>query len=415
MKFFGRKTAGQAVSRQHPPALPPGDGFYSKQDGEPPLDDRPESSAGPVDGRTSRHHSGRQENSNRAGRRAIGFLLLRGALIIILLVGGFILLRQLPDRLAESSEKKQRQREADSVQMNQTIAETPAENGAGAAAVRGSQLGTRLEKWALAERNLRAAEALALKGMNDEAVVRLNQALRAVPDNRAAQQLLMNIYLSEGAYAAAIPLGIRLLDQDSRQREIKIKLLTALRETGQAGPGLKLADQLLEEQPDNITVLETAAAFCMALGDPDRALGLFSRILQNDDHSKAALRGCAEIYRSREKWKTAASYYLKLAGGAAEPAVYYGLALCYAQLQDAENAVVFLGQAATLYGKPVVASWLRDPGFDPVRETVDFRSLAKQVMGIEPRRDETGKTAPAPDLVQKRPEQPDSETLPLDR
>jgi hypothetical protein len=62
------------------------------------------------------------------------------------------------------------------------------------------------------------------------------------------------------------------------------------------------------------------------------------------------------------------------------------LARCYAQLAQAGKAVVFLGQAASLFGETVIASWLRDTGFDSVRETVEFRSFADRVVGIETRK-----------------------------
>ena len=39
-----------------------------------------------------------------------------------------------------------------------------------------------------------------------------------------------------------------------------------------------------------------------------------------------------------------------------------------------------------IFGAAAISPWLRDAGFDPVRETVEFRSFADRVVGSETRK-----------------------------
>jgi hypothetical protein len=59
----------------------------------------------------------------------------------------------------------------------------------------------------------------------------------------------------------------------------------------------------------------------------------------------------------------------------------------YAQLEEAGKAVIFLGQAASLFGDGTVGAWLRsDLGeFDPIRETTEYRAFADTIVGVEQR------------------------------
>ena len=46
-----------------------------------------------------------------------------------------------------------------------------------------------------------------------------------------------------------------------------------------------------------------------------------------------------------------------------------------------------MGQAASLYGESEVSSWMRSDlaSFDPILETVEYRSFADRIMGEEAR------------------------------
>ncbi len=391
MKLFGKKNTQTAKVSPRTARSVPADNFYSQHAGETPLDDYSAGSGGRQTHRTSRHSPARirEETSNRASNKAIAILLFRTVLIVVLLVAGFVALKWALSLLDKPSEKKQQQWAANAMRMEKSS--TTGELPAGAAepsaqAVSAALIKQRLAQWEQTEQHLRSAESLSRRGINDEAAGRLGQALRITPDNREAQQMLVDIYMLQGLYAEAVPLCIRLLDQDSRQPALQMNLLRALQESSQVEAGLVLAERLLLDQPNNQMVLSIAATGQLWQGNQEAALALFERVLKNDPKNTEALENCGKIYFAQNDPQKTVPYYLELVRLDPQPDYYQMLARCYAQLAQAGKAVVFLGQAASLFGETTISLWLRDAGFDSVRETVEFRSFADRVVGVETRK-----------------------------
>jgi tetratricopeptide (TPR) repeat protein len=139
---------------------------------------------------------------------------------------------------------------------------------------------------------------------------------------------------------------------------------------------------------------------------------LFKRVLENDDKNIDALQGCGKIYFDQNDYQNAVPYYLELTKLDPKPDYYQMLARCYAQQNDAGKAVIFMGQAASLFGGETVSSWFRDPLFDPVREISEFRSFTDRIIGVESRKAieaiskrEAEEKVEAPEL--ELPKQPD--------
>lgn len=403
MKFFRKKHTGESDSRPQAAKPDPERSFYTTHAGEAPLDEYFDAASFRQTHRTSRHSpSRRRENSNRASRWSVFLLLFRTALILLLLIGGFIVLKLGLSRMEAPSERKQQEWEAKAERMTKAPGAASVQAAAvQVPAVSPELISQRLEQWEQTGRYLRSAESLSRQGIDDEAIQRLQQALRVSPDNQAAQRMLLDIYMRRGLHAAAIPFCIRLLDQDSDQPELQMKLLQALQASGQTAAGLVLAEKMLEDQPNNLTMLSFTAAGRLALGNTNSALALFERMLENDDQNKDALKNCGNIYFEQGDYPKAAARYLELVRVDARPEHYQMLARCYARQNDPGKAVVFMGQAASLFGEATVSPWLRDTQLDTVRESVAFRSFADRIVGIETRkaieainRREAEKTAP---------------------
>jgi tetratricopeptide (TPR) repeat protein len=97
------------------------------------------------------------------------------------------------------------------------------------------------------------------------------------------------------------------------------------------------------------------------------------------------LQGCGKIYFDQNDYQNAVPYYLELTKLDPRLDYYQMLARCYAQQNEAGKAVIFMGQAAGLFGGVTISSWFRDPLFDPVRETTEFRSFTDRIIGVESR------------------------------
>jgi tetratricopeptide (TPR) repeat protein len=177
-----------------------------------------------------------------------------------------------------------------------------------------------------------------------------------------------------------------VLDQNSQQPNLQMSLLEALMASGQNAAGVTLADRILLDQPNNVTVLSLAAAGQIKTGNKEAALVLFKRVLENDVKNKAALQGCGKIYFDQNDYQSVIPYYLELTKLDPKPDYYQMLARCYAQQNEAGKAVIFMGQATGLFGGGAVSSWFSDPLFDPVRETSEFRAFTDRIIGVESRK-----------------------------
>jgi tetratricopeptide (TPR) repeat protein len=383
MKIFRKKNKNPSLDHPQSAKTAANHGGYSKHTGEVPLDEYFDASNARHIQHTSRHSPARRrENDNRASRWAISMLLFRGVLIVLLLTVGFVVLKLVLNRMEEPSERQKQQWEAKASRMEVSSTKVSAVSPAG---VGPEGIKQRLDLWEQARRHLRSADALNRQGIDDDAIQRLDQALRVMPESQVAQQMLVDIYLRKGRYAEAVPVCIRLLDQDSDKPELQMKLLQALQASGQTEAGLVLAQRMLEDRPNDLNILSIAAAGQVGLGDTDAALGLFGRMLNNDTKNKEALKNCGEIYFKRGAYQQAVPYYLDLVRLDSKPEYYQMLARCYAQQNEAGKAIIFMGQASSLFGSSAVAPWLKETVFDPVRETVEFRSFADRIIGIETR------------------------------
>jgi len=285
------------------------------------------------------------------------------------------------------SEKEQQQWEINAELMEKVpgVSSILPEEMDGKTSINKEFLAERISRWEKTERHLRAADALDRRGIEGDAILHLEQALETSPDSREALWTLAELYISSGNRTAAIPLCVRLLDQDSTQWEVKLLLLRALQAGEETEMSVLLSDQMLRQQPGDLGVLEMAAYAHAAEGNTDVALGLYKRILEDDPEHLLALEGIGYIYQWREEWIKAIPYYLELLKFDPRAEHYLALARCYAQQDDAGKTVIFLGQAAGLYGGTTVSSWLSNPELDPVRETADFRSFVDRIVGEQTR------------------------------
>jgi len=357
--------------------------FYSQHPGEAPLSEEELSAnRGDRTRRTSRHNLGRREGSDNRSHRAVLLLLLRTGLIIFLIAGTLFVLKKAANYLSEPSVEQKADWEA-----KRTVNTVVSLDAADAAETRvdAALLCERIESWTLADRQMRAAQDLIRHRNHDEAFRRLQRILQAAPRHNEAQRLLADLLLQRGEYEQTKPLLVSLLDKNPEDSEAAAQLLNAFVQTGDHASTLALADWLPEKML-TADVMASVALSYMALEKYEQAQGLFKRILALDGKNITALEGLGRLRRMAEDYEGAVPYYQELIQLDSRPEYYRAVAICYAQLEEAGKAIVFMGQAFSLYGSAQVGGWLRQPEFDVVRETVEFRSLADRVVGTEQRK-----------------------------
>lgn len=390
MKLFRKKkTPSSSPSRPNFAGADSENHFYSRNT-EVPLDGSSKGGDTNRIQRTSRHRTParRRENSNRASNKAVFMLLFRAVLIVVLLAGGFFALKWWLDGLSEPSEREKEKWAENAVRMENagSVAEVSEPVAVADQAVTPEWIQQRMEQWALVEQSMRTADAFDRRGIDADAGLRLEQVLKMMPNNRAAQKMLAEIYDRNGRYAEAVPLYIRMLDSEGFLPELQMKLLMALQKSGQTDSGLVMAERMLLDQPRNVELLLMSAEGQLAKGNPDAALKRFAEVLAVEDDNRRALERCGEICFSRNDYEHALPHYLALLKKDPKPEEYRRLSICYAQRNEAGRSVVCMGQASALFGEAQVSSWLKDPLFDSIRESVDFRSFADRLIGVENRK-----------------------------
>lgn len=390
MKKFLRRKKKASEQADALVSEPEESGLYDRQVSDEPLDEYADGYGRQIR-RTSQHSPARRrENSNRASDREILFLLLRAGAVLAAVAIGFFALKFVLGRLSKPSEEQKQRWEQEAAMMEQGGQDAgpvvPEITVVGLSEIDEAFVQTKLSNWKVSERQVRSAEALERRGMLDQAAERLLQALSAAPQNRPAQRLLLKIYNQTQDYPAVVALCLRLLDQDSRDHEVKQHLLRALQKTGELQGAVLLGQDLLEDEPSDVAVLEIVAPAQEQLGMIDDALTSYDLILRQSPLSQSALEGLGRLNEQAGAWQEAIPYYLNLVKQDPLPEYYHALARCYAQLGEENKAVIFLGQASSLFGENEVSSWLGEALLDPIREGASFRSFADRVVGTEARK-----------------------------
>ncbi|MBM4152376.1 MAG: tetratricopeptide repeat protein [Kiritimatiellaceae bacterium] len=390
MKIFrSKKKTPPPSSQPHVSKSELEQSFYSRAAGEVPLDDAYRSTATRQTQRTSRHSPGRRrETSNRASNRAIFWLLFRTAAIVVSLAVGFFALKWGLNKIDEPTTEEQLL--AESVPAIENIKPTivsstnpslPAE-----LTVTPTTLEKQIQHWDASARDFRSAETFYRRGIDEDAVQKLGQILNVMPNHRTSLKMLMDIYIQRELFAEAVPLCIRLLEQEGSQPELQLTLLTTLQKSGQTGSALTLATHLLNNQPNHLTILSIAAEGHLQMGDTNAALPLFEKIISLDPQHTNALKACGEIYYSKGDYARATTHFTELIQQDPKLSHFAFLASCYAQQTNAGQCILTLGQAANRYSPAEVGSVLQDPVFNSIRETIDFRAFTDRMVGINNRK-----------------------------
>jgi tetratricopeptide (TPR) repeat protein len=382
MKKFGKKSDRPDRKEPESPATPDTESsFYVQPDREAPLNEY-SSHRGPQAHRSSRHTTARRrENNVRATDWQLARLTLKIIMVPVLLGVGYFGLKMAVNHFSKPHEETLAQWDDDLqlMDMGAAAGKVAADFGDKAS------METFLEQLKQVQDFLESAAVLKQGGMNDEAVDRLEQALDIAPASFAVKKNLLELYMQQGRYEDVVPLSGRMLAQDASSQEAKSALLTALYETGRTEASVVLAERMLAQDPGDIHVMEVAAYSYAAQGRADEALQMYKQILEREPTHLLALEGAGTLHEWRKEWAKALPYDMELVRLDPQAKRYRVLAVNYAQQDQAGKTAIFLGQAFSLYGVETVAPWLNDPGFDPVREAVDFRSLADQIVGAKAR------------------------------
>jgi tetratricopeptide (TPR) repeat protein len=127
-------------------------------------------------------------------------------------------------------------------------------------------------------------------------------ACQTVPEDIATEYYnIANAYFDVEDYEQAIIYYNKALNDDHPQiNKIKYNLSIAYMESARVSEALGLIDALLEQDPDNLQVLHSRAYGHYLLGDDEKAVDVYNRILQIFEYDSQALLNKARLLKDTE-------------------------------------------------------------------------------------------------------------------
>ena len=139
---------------------------------------------------------------------------------------------------------------------------------------------------------------------------------------------------------------------------------------------LAVAKWILETDPNSIDANEIAANAYLNTDRKGLAVSHLRKIVLIERDNPFAKNKLAMTYTQMGEHVKAIQLFSELlADNTADSMTYYNLAVCYAKMSDANQAVETLTRATSLFGRDFVRSWLQSPDFDNIRNERIFLAL----------------------------------------
>ena len=262
----------------------------------------------------------------------------------------------------------------------------------------------RVERWREADRLVRSADALLLRSIHDQAIVRCQDALRLDPAHMGALERLGQLYFEKENYIEAVNAYIRLLSVDPSRLEVQKKLIQALDAFGDADAVMYMAEWYLDENLFDADIQLCLANARYAREEFTEAAEAYAQVLRNSPRDASALTRQAASYMQVGQYEKALVPLEVLRQNNYRRQEYYKqIAVCNAQLLRSKESVQTLGRAAMLFETRIVLGWLQDPQFDPIRTDRTFQSFADRIGGEEFRLSLEKMAAEQPKRTEKLP------------
>jgi tetratricopeptide (TPR) repeat protein len=190
------------------------------------------------------------------------------------------------------------------------------------------------------ELNFNLAEIYKEQDRLDDALVSINRAISAVPDQIVYQCFRVTLLSRLERYEEVITAAKESLLVDPEHWHSYDQLLRALSELGRVKEGEKEADALIDRYPRESDALECAGRYFYAEGNYERSLKLFTRALTIDSKSIEACYGRGLTYFEMDNFAAATKDFKKVvARDANSIGAHCRLSDSFLQLKEYEQAV----------------------------------------------------------------------------
>jgi tetratricopeptide (TPR) repeat protein len=185
-------------------------------------------------------------------------------------------------------------------------------------------------------------------GKRDDAKAFLDQVLKANPSNTTANMLLGMVYESEGAKDKADTAFQNAISTNPNSSEARLRYAQMLVVRGNDGEALKTLQDGLSRNPDDIVLMLGVALVDQYVGDYDKAIDEYDRILKRQPRVDVAANNLASLLTDHRKDKASYERALNLALRFADSNVPYfldTLGWVYYKLDQADQSLPLLKKA----------------------------------------------------------------------
>ncbi len=231
-------------------------------------------------------------------------------------------------------------------------------------------------------RNVRSeVEQLVARGMGEQAIARLRQEQRTMPQNLELKELLADLYFDQKAYGEARKVAMELIEARPADLSARLRLARTLMEMGEFSEAYDAVRWYLKEVPGDAGAHKLAARICLRGGWPDHALRHLRATGEGRSDDVEARQLLALTYLQLGQYPRAIGQFSDLIRTAkADASNYYNLALAYARQRQASETLDVLTKAIEIYGPKTVAEGMGEPDFEPLRDDPAFRTFREQLI-----------------------------------
>ena len=305
---------------------------------------------------------------------------LRLLIILVLLTGGFLLVRVGIGLYQERLFIEQQQEIPPAVMSEVPLARSMKFDSEKSIDFFTSQC----VKWENENTNLRAAHELIKRDYLEKALERCNYVLSLNPSNKEALEMAADLYTRLDKLVEAINAYIRLLNLDVTQKAVQEKLIEALYFHNDYEAVIQLSNWYYEKAMFNERVHYLLFRSHKELDQIEEALKISDRILKASPDYVEVANDRIELLIILKRFNEAIEEFDRLQTKRyRDPLFYRDYALCHAQLGQVKDAVEVLGKAVNIFGRSQVISWLASSDYDKIRSDSYFNTFSIRVGGEE--------------------------------
>ncbi len=239
-------------------------------------------------------------------------------------------------------------------------------------------------KWENENTNLRAAHELIKRDYLEKALERCNYVLSLNPSNKEALEMAADLYTRLDKLVEAINAYIRLLNLDVTQKAVQEKLIEALYFHNDYEAVIQLSNWYYEKAMFNERVHYLLFRSHKELDQIEEALKISDRILKASPDYVEVANDRIELLIILKRFNEAIEEFDRLQTKRyRDPLFYRDYASCHAQLGQVKDAVEVLGKAVNIFGRSQVISWLASSDYDKIRSDSYFNTFSIRVGGEE--------------------------------